>query len=146
MPYRFAYIADDRLAAMAPPHWREKARRKMFERDRRQELVSGGLLAEMLGKSDFRVALTETGKPYLPDEPEIHFSISHSGDVVMCIVEARCCGCDVEKIVPLSPEEMRVIGSFGQWTRAEAAFKCGMDSAVAKNVAAPPGYAAAVAL
>lgn len=145
MPYRFACIADDRLAAMAPLHWREKARGKMFEQDRRQELVAGGLLAEMLGKTGFRVALTENGKPFLPDLPDVHFSISHSGDIVMCIVEAHPCGCDVEKIVPLTPDEQREIGSFAQWTLAEAAFKCGKDAAVVKSVAAPPGYVAAIA-
>ena len=44
-----------------------------------------------------RIAENEHGKPYLPDWPELHFSLSHSGDRVMCAVSRSEVGCDVEE-------------------------------------------------
>ena len=47
-----------------------------------------------------RIEVAEHGKPYLPDYPEVHFNLSHSGNRVMCIVSDHEVGCDVEKIDP----------------------------------------------
>ena len=40
----------------------------------------------------------EHGKPYLPDYPQVHFNLSHSGERVMCIMGPAACGCDVEQV------------------------------------------------
>lgn len=40
----------------------------------------------------------EHGKPYLPDCPQVHFNLSHSGNRVMCVVSSLPCGCDVERV------------------------------------------------
>lgn len=44
-----------------------------------------------------RILENEHGRPYLPDFPDIHFSLSHSGDRVMCAVSRSPVGCDVEE-------------------------------------------------
>ena len=158
MEIRFARTDDNRLAEMAPAHWREKAAEKRFEREKRQELVAGGLLADTLASflgrtslddledlANLEVLETAAGKPCLSNFPEAHFSLSHSDEVVMCVVSDRPVGCDVEKIAPLDDDLKREVGSIAAWTLREAAFKCGDPAATARPVSAPDGYAAAVA-
>lgn len=43
---------------------------------------------------------TETGKPYAKGLP-VEFNISHSGDIVVCVVDDKPVGIDVEKIRPI---------------------------------------------
>lgn len=43
---------------------------------------------------------TETGKPYAKDLP-VEFNISHSGDMVVCAVDDKLIGIDIEKIRPI---------------------------------------------
>lgn len=43
---------------------------------------------------------TETGKPYAKGLP-VEFNISHSGDMVVCVVDDKPVGIDVEKIRPI---------------------------------------------
>lgn len=43
---------------------------------------------------------TETGKPYAKGLP-VEFNISHSGDIVVCVVDDKPVGIDIEKIRPL---------------------------------------------
>ena len=144
MDVRFARIDDDRLAEKSPTHWREKAAKMRFERGRRQELAVGGLLVEMTGIVDPVIVLDENGKPSFRDHPEIHFSLSHSGDYVMCAISDSPIGCDIEKDAPLDEDVKKEVGSIAEWTLKEAAFKCG-KRAEARLVSAPTGYFAAVA-
>ena len=53
---------------------------------------------EVRSFSSLRFGQGEHGKPYLPDYPQVHFNLSHSGNRVMCVVSAHACGCDVERI------------------------------------------------
>ncbi|MCL2226280.1 MAG: hypothetical protein FWB97_01430 [Oscillospiraceae bacterium] len=39
---------------------------------------------------------TPNGKPYFPDRPDIHFSLSHTMSHVMCAISDRLVGCDIE--------------------------------------------------
>ena len=41
--------------------------------------------------------VAEYGKPYFPALPDFHFSLSHSGERVLCVVSPRPVGCDVEE-------------------------------------------------
>ncbi len=82
------------------------------------------------------------GKPYLEDRAR-HFSISHSGDLVACIVDCREVGIDIEKIRPVNPriaerilneEEQAELSAVSEeerdealiriWTRKESVAKC----------------------
>ncbi|MCD7736265.1 MAG: 4'-phosphopantetheinyl transferase superfamily protein, partial [Lachnospiraceae bacterium] len=43
-----------------------------------------------------RVSQGEHGKPFFPDFPEIHFSLSHSGEMAMAVFADTEIGCDIE--------------------------------------------------
>ena len=146
---RFARTDDARLAALAPAHWRRKAAEKRFQKDCDQELVAGGLLADMLaevhpGLSDAVITVDSGGKPRLRDLPGIHFSLSHTDGLVMCVVAGHPVGCDVERLVPLDEDLSREIGSLEAWTKREARFKCGATAGEPRDVPAPDGYCAAI--
>lgn len=77
------------------------------------------------------------GKPYATGLP-VFFSISHSGDMVVCAVSEKEIGIDIEKIRPVNlraaekfatEKELAYIknnenGFFDIWTLKEAFFKC----------------------
>ena len=53
-------------------------------------------LAE-LSAGDLTVARTERGKPYFPNTPSLHFSVSHSGDVFACAFSDEPVGVDIQE-------------------------------------------------
>ena len=46
-------------------------------------------------------SLMARGKPYLVTAPDVHFSISHSGDMAMCALHGEPVGADIEKVRPV---------------------------------------------
>ncbi|MDO5418426.1 MAG: 4'-phosphopantetheinyl transferase superfamily protein, partial [Lachnospiraceae bacterium] len=56
--------------------------------------------AASLSAVEAELAKDEKGKPYLLHHPEIHFNISHGGDMAVCAVGSQALGADVEKIRP----------------------------------------------
>jgi len=46
------------------------------------------------------IYISESGKPYLATEPDVHFSLSHSGQWVACSVGDRPAGVDIEECRP----------------------------------------------
>lgn len=50
--------------------------------------------------------LNRYGKPYLRKKPCFHFNISHSGDYVVCAVDDKPIGIDVEEIKDIEYEEL----------------------------------------
>ena len=79
---------------------REKVARLRAEGARRLSLGAALLLDRLLADAGFppagAFAFGEQGKPYLPDRPGVHFSLSHSGDRVLCALSEAGIGCDVE--------------------------------------------------
>ena len=51
---------------------------------------------------EFAYGYNEQGKPYLKDYPQIHFSLSHSGNVVACVVSEQEIGLDVQEHVKVN--------------------------------------------
>lgn len=47
-------------------------------------------------ESEFDTAKAPLGKPYFPRHPELHFSVSHSGDYWICAFASREIGCDIQ--------------------------------------------------
>ena len=83
---------DDRL---------QRIERLRFDSDRRLNLGAGLLALHALrqaGAKDLTFACTESGKPYLPHHPDIHFNLSHSGAIAVCAVSDRPVGVDVEML------------------------------------------------
>lgn len=160
---RFARVDDETLAAHALPPWREKALRMRFPHDARLELVAGGLLGQMLAEHGIlspRFTTNPYGKPLLlppppSPPPPPHFNLSHSGDVVMCVLAEDPVGCDVERVV-LEPGRDRAF--YEAWTHREARLKalgCGFASTSTSSLGlnlfsrptpAPCGYVASVCL
>ncbi len=116
------YCAD--VAPLASPAFFERGLREVAEKRRakvlrmvppagkRLSLGAGLLLNRAL--SDFgldplsvRMAESEEGKPFLPEEPELFFNLSHSGSRVLCALANLPCGCDCEQIGRGSPELVR---------------------------------------
>ena len=93
-------------------------------------LADAGLAPELA------VAVDRNGKPFLPDAPGFHFSISHCGERVVCAVADVPVGCDLERERVLkhditrrvcTPTERAAIRTnadlFALWTGKEAAVK-----------------------
>lgn len=90
-----------------------------------------------ISPSEIIFKYTQTGKPFAKGLP-VHFSISHSGDMAVCVVSDNEVGIDIEKIRSINPricekfateEEIEYIrnskkGLFEIWTLKEAYFKC----------------------
>lgn len=115
------------------------------------DAVVRSALSEISGiKTDKIVFSTnEFGKPYA-ENVNAYFSVSHSGDAVICAVSERPVGIDIERIRDVrfktaerfaTAEELEYIGEnterfFEIWTLKEAYFKCigtGLDANI-KNV------------
>lgn len=54
-------------------------------------------LKEIYHMDSFTIEVSEKGKPYIPNS-KIHFNLSHSGDLVLCVSGENEIGCDVEVI------------------------------------------------
>ena len=87
---------------------------------------------EEYGLRGLRIEKTEHGKPYFPERPDIHFSLSHTEGAVMCAVSSSPVGCDVQihRQVPerlpervCSPEELLQFRFFDLWALKESWIK-----------------------
>ncbi len=124
---------------------RERVLRYHFKRDQKLSLAAYLLLKEGLrqtygitGCPEF--AFLEGGKPYLPEHPDVYFSLSHSKSVALCALHHHPVGADVEIIRPveekivaftMNEEECRQVMAAPEvskaflalWTRKEALLK-----------------------
>ncbi len=94
------YEADLRLL---PPQRYEKAMTYRFLPDRKRcvrayMLLWEGLSREYGVESAPLFDFGSHGKPMLRDDPGLHFSLSHSGNAVLCALDRRPVGADIEMI------------------------------------------------
>jgi 4'-phosphopantetheinyl transferase len=66
-------------------------------------LISIGLEAAGLSPFEERIAYSTYGKPYLPDHPDVHFNVSHSGNYVVGAFADKTVGIDIEEIHEIKP-------------------------------------------
>jgi len=57
---------------------------------------------------------TPNGKPYFPDRPDIHFSLSHARTHVLCAISREPVGCDIESPRKISERAMDFFCSPGE--------------------------------
>lgn len=86
-----------------PPSRKKKVDSLRFLQDRQRSvgawmLLEHALLDRGIAPEDIRLTCGDQGKPALADHPGVHFSLSHSGQWVLCAVSDREVGCDVEQI------------------------------------------------
>lgn len=84
---------------------RKKIDKFVFRKDKLRALISEILLRTILvkdfGISDTNVKVGENkyGKPYIEGYKDCNFNISHSGDFVVCAIDSKPIGVDIEQIV-----------------------------------------------
>lgn len=59
------------------------------------------MLCSNLVISDMKFNVDEFGKPYLENDDKLHYNISHSKDLIVCVVSERRIGVDIEQIRPV---------------------------------------------
>lgn len=83
------------------------------------------------------VACDTYGKPYFPTLPHVHFSLSHSGDYVVCALSDAAVGVDIEQMRPLrpgikervcTPRERECFDFFSAWVLKESFIKWSGDT------------------
>lgn len=111
---------QEQLMAVLPPH-----RRKRKSGD--EALCAYGLLRQAMGGELPAMALGERGKPYFPELPGLHFSISHTHGAALVGISNQPVGVDIEKIRPIGPRVKQRLGTeltekeaFCRWTALEA--------------------------
>lgn len=95
-------IYQDYYKKLSPAR-RQKADNYHFIKDQRLSVGAGilldkGLSCYGLKEACVQLSYNRNGKPFLPDFPEIHFNLSHSGTMVFAIFTDTEAGCDIEKI------------------------------------------------
>ena len=85
---------------------RARADRFASSRDRNLSLGAGLLLdfaLRSLGlrEKDMRYGEGKHHKPYFLNEPEIHFNLSHSGNMALCALSDAEVGCDIELVADI---------------------------------------------
>ena len=83
-----------------PEYRRKKIDNFRFDKDKRLSLGAGILLFNGLyryGAEYTEPEYSEHGKPYLKEYKDIHFNISHSGNIAVCAMSNKELGADIEK-------------------------------------------------
>jgi 4'-phosphopantetheinyl transferase len=131
-------LTENETAAMLrllPQERRERLLRLKAE-DKRREPLCAYLMLCMALRCQYQwkrlpdIALTEKGKPYFPEYPDVHFNISHTGGAVLVGISDKPIGVDIEKVRPVSERSMRRLAAastaeefFQSWVRREARAK-----------------------
>lgn len=96
----------NRALSVLPNDRRIRAQHYRQEVDRKNSIVTYLMLQyalrECFGIVTFKVKFGEYGKPYLPEHPRIHFSISHCKEGCAVAVARKPVGVDIQEIRPFS--------------------------------------------
>ncbi len=88
---------------------RRKVDRLRFVKDKSLSLGAGLLLKKVLkieGNSHAEIAYTAKGKPFLKDNKDFYFNLSHSGTLVLCVTADVPVGCDIEYMSSVPSTEL----------------------------------------
>lgn len=93
-----------KLLNLMQPELKKKIGRYRFIQDAERSLIGYRMIYYLLYKefgsysTDMKLAFSQYGKPYFPDFSSFHFNLSHSGDWVVCAVDQKSIGIDIEQI------------------------------------------------
>ncbi len=95
----------ERLVGFMPTSRLEKFGKYKFRKDKELALLSYGLLCYALKAEHgidppIELLYEKYGKPYLANNKDVHFNISHCKLGVACILSDSPCGIDIEEIRP----------------------------------------------
>lgn len=112
----------DEIYRSVPRYRKEKVNAYRFIKDKRLSLAAGYLLSYALKKrglneSELICSVTENGHPYFVNAENLHFSLSHSGEMAMCIISDTPVGCDVEILAGNEDMDLK------RWTAMESYLK-----------------------
>lgn len=104
--------AYEKLYSRATEQRKQRADRCRCREDALCCIGAGGLLRyavkESLGRETFTLDQNRWGKPFLPEAPDFHFNLSHSGSWVVLAFGDSPVGIDVEKL-DFTPGRRQVI-------------------------------------
>ena len=121
----YAYSIAKSPLSLAECHeklWPERLEQlSRFPEQSQQHSLAGDLLALMAYRTACPAdafpperSVTPAGKPFLPARPEFHYSISHSGEWVVCAVGAVPLGVDIQVERPMRPAVFRALSAAEQ--------------------------------
>lgn len=121
----YAYSIAKSPLSLAECHeklWPERLEQlSRFPEQSQQHSLAGDLLALMAYRTAYPAdafpperSVTPAGKPFLPARPEFHYSISHSGEWVVCAVGAVPLGVDIQVERPMRPAVFRALSAAEQ--------------------------------
>lgn len=151
MKLKYMFLNDidesevEKFISAAPKNLQDKINRYKLKNDRLRSAAGYMLIKELycekLTKDNCpQILFSDKGKPYFESHP-LYFSISHSADLIVCAINEKEIGIDVEKISHFNPklidricndDEREYIGYsienfFKIWTAKEAYSKlCGL--------------------
>ncbi len=124
-----SFLYDDKIFNNYYKDMPEYRRKKIdffkFKKDKCLSLGAGILMNELIqhakknlnvpaDSASFETAFSEQGKPFFKFQPDLHFSLAHSGKKVIAALSSNRIGVDVEEIAE-SPEINLL-----EWTKAES--------------------------
>ena len=86
------------LYEQSSPGRKARADRYRRSEDALRCVAAEALLRYVLGTNEYRLEKTPGGKPFLPDRPDFHFNLSHSGNWAAITWGSGEVGLDVEQI------------------------------------------------
>ena len=106
IPQQTDHLPLDAWLAALPSPRRQRMEHLRFREDRLRGALADRLLRLGLNEAGLDASLAgwredAGGKPSLNDLPNVHFSLSHSGNLVLCALADAPVGTDVERVRPL---------------------------------------------
>lgn len=102
----------NKLCLLIDSNKKNKIQKFIFKKDKIRT-VTGDILVKTIiaDKLDINIKHIEFDrnqydKPYIKNQPQIDFNISHSGEYVVCAIDNRPIGIDIEKVKYIEYEEM----------------------------------------
>jgi 4'-phosphopantetheinyl transferase len=116
---------DNSVLALLDSKRRERLDQLKVEKEKLRSISAGLLFRHAYidsGKSskewdEVSIQYGEYGKPYVYGYEEFHYSISHSGDYVLCATDKSEIGADIQKMREWNPRTAKRFFDEGEYTR-----------------------------